>query len=120
MHEGAPRPHIPYEADDFEETHHEHESPSPMEQKLDFNVDIVFDDLENIIPEYNKFIENKGNRVPEEMIWTQNEALNAVRSIKNIDGPRPSSKTEFIAELEKREKEGKLTTEARELIEGIL
>jgi hypothetical protein len=126
MNEGAPQTHIPYEADDFNDTHQEEGSFSPMEQKLDFNVNIVFDDLANIIPEYNNFIKSRGDSVPEEMIEAQNEALNAMRSIKN-DGPRITSKAELIDELDRRvrgiEKDGEIVTlspEAKELIEGIL
>lgn len=92
---------------------------SPMLQKFNFNVDVVFDDLEAIIPQYNQFIESRGNQVPEEMISCQREALNTMRSIKNSD-QKPKSKEELILELDRRKKENKLTDEAADLILGIL
>ena len=92
---------------------------SPMSQRFNFNVDVVYDDLEAIIPQYNQFIESEGNRVPEEMLACQREALHTMRSIKNGDS-RPSSKEELLSELQRREDNGLLYVGVFDLIAGIL
>ena len=123
MHEGAPQPHeqpySPYDNESFEVSPR---TKSPMEQELDFNVDVVFDDLEKIIPEFNQYVNANGGEVSEEMRQLQNEALNTMRGIKNSNISKPKSKGELIKELEKRTNDPNimLSAEARKLIEGIL
>lgn len=119
MKEEAPQTHAFHDdAENFEITNQENESP--MEQKLDFNVEIVFDDLGMIIPLYNQAVESRGEKVSEDMFACQREAINTMRSIKNTEGKVPRSKKELIMELDRRTKEDELTADARELIEGIL
>ncbi len=92
---------------------------SPMLQEFSFSPDVVFDDLEAIIPQYNQFIESQGDKVPEVMLACQREALNAMRSIKNGEN-RPKSRGELLIELDRREKEEGLSPTAADLIIGIL
>lgn len=122
MQEGAPQPHMPYDGDPFEVS--PTTEKSPMEQELSFNVDTVFSDLERIIPDFNQYVKDRGEEIPERMYELQNEALNTMRSIKNAEGSRLGSKEELIAELDRRTKDEdpdiRLSDEARELIVGIL
>jgi hypothetical protein len=108
---------MPYDEEPYDVS--PHKEKSPMNQEFSFSVDVVSDDLDMIIPEFNKYLESLGDEITEEMIAWQGQAVNVMHGIRNSD-PRPTSISELIAELKRREALGELTSQARELIVGIL
>jgi len=115
MHEGAP--HMPYDEEPFKVS--SQAEKSPMEQEFSFSVDVVCSDLENIIPLFNQHLESVGDEITDEMIAWQEQAVVTMENIKTSN-PRPASISELIAELKRRERLGELTSQARELIVGLL